>query len=248
MRATLSLLLCVVGCSGSSSPSEAKPEPVDAGPPTVSAQDCTTRCAAKAQACGAPAAQAGTICGSICNTAITEAQAACLEAKTCSDLVAAAGQGGTISTICPGPEADPSTTAPSSVPAELTIATAIPANYVVDHTSEGTMRSSLFNVGGRPLFVPAPELGHLPELTKRSEVTVVSPPRNGCDSPINVTISATQLSVSTSGVDVLPETKCADFIDAIATRGATFTLTKVPWPGTTETSTVTIVLKRLSKS
>lgn len=243
----LSFLAVVLACSSSSAekPSAA---PADAGPPTVSPEACSSRCVAKAQACGAPAAQAGGTCASMCTMAVTEAQAACLEAKSCSDLIAAAAQRATLSTICPGPEAAPGTAAgPTSVPADLTIATGIPADYVVEHTNAGSMRSSLFNVGGPPLFVPAPELGHVPTLAGRSDVNVVSPPRNGCESVFNVTITEAQLSVSTSAVDVLPDTKCADFIDAVAAGGATLKLRHVAWEGSPETSTVTIELRRLSK-
>jgi hypothetical protein len=235
--------LPILACSSSHATAEA---PADAGPPTVTSEACATRCAAKAETCGAPAAQAGTTCASMCTSAITETQAACLEAKTCAELIAAASQGGTVSTICPGPEPVPGAApGPTSVPDALTVATGIPANYVVDHTNAGAMRSSLFNVAGPPLLVPAPTDGHLPSVAEGRDVTVLSPPRNGCESVINVTLSATQLAVSTSGVDLVPDTKCADFIDAIAAEGLTLKLRHVPWKGSTETSTVTVALRRL---
>lgn len=217
----------------------------DAGPPTVSAEACRGRCAAKVEACGAPSAQAGTICRTICAAAITEGQAACLEARSCTDLVAAASQRATLGTICPVAEpASGETAGPISVPAEITIAAVIPAGYVVDHTNAGAMRSSLFNVAGPALVVPTLPAGHLPSVARRGELVVVSPPRNGCESAINVTLTATQVAVSTSGVDLLPETKCADFIDAVAEHGVTLTLRDVPWDGSAERSTVTVVLRR----
>lgn len=238
--------LCFLVACASSAEATPSAAPVDAGPPTVSAEECTTRCTAKAEACGAPSAQAGTICAQMCTAAVTEAQAACLEGKSCADLISAASQGSTLTSICGGPEPGTNTAlGPTTVPAELTLATGIPAGYVVDHSNAGGMRSSLFNVAGPPVAVPTLTLGQFPELTGRNDIEVVSPPRNGCESVVNVTISATQLAVSTSGVDVLPETKCADFLNAIASQGATLKVKRVTWKGSTETSKVTIVLKKL---
>lgn len=250
MRALSLFWLLPVAVACSSSESAAPSAPVDAGPPTVTTEACTTRCVAKAQACGAPAAQAGQTCASVCVNAVTEAQAACLEAKSCSDLISAAASGSpSISTICPGLEAAPiEVVGPTSVPATVTIATAIPSDYLVNHTNAGMLRSSLFNVAGVPLFIPASMAAYLPLVAERTELTVESPPRNGCESVFNVTVTARQLAVSTSGVDTLPDTKCADFIDAVAAQGATLTLKNVPWKASTETSTVTIVLRKLSSN
>lgn len=243
----LAFVVVAVACASSAETTPGSPA-VDAGPPTVSPEACGTRCVAKAQSCGAPATQAGQICASICATAVTEAQAACLEGKSCVDLIAAGG-GATLSTICPGLDPAPaSPSGPTSVPSQLTIAAAIPDGYLVRRTDAGSMRSSLFNIAGPPIFLPAPGGGALPSLAKRVDATVLSPPRNGCESIFNVTISATQLAVSTSGVDVLPDTKCADFIDAVAARGVTLTFDRVAWSGSTETSTVTVVLRRLSSN
>lgn len=246
MRVVVCLLPFVVACS---SGSDHKNAPVDAGPPTVSPQACSTRCVAKAQSCGAPAAQAAPLCAPKCAIAITEAQATCLEEKTCAELIAA-GQGASLSTLCPGldPVQTAPITGPTVVPAALTIATAIPSGYsVVTHTDAGELRSSLFNVAGPPQFAPAPEAGHFPSLANSANITVVSPPRNGCDSVFNVTIDAQQLAVSTSAVDTLPDTKCAAFLDAIAAQGLTLTIAKAPWEGSTETSTVTIALRRVAR-
>lgn len=245
----------VVGCLFSlslavacSSGSDHAKEPVDAGPPTVSPQACSTRCVAKAASCGASAAQASPLCGSMCSMAVTEAQAACLEGKTCAELIAS-GQGVSFSTLCPGldPVQSAPIAGPTVVPPELTIATAIPSAYsVVTHDDAGQLRSSLFNVAGPPQFAPQPEAGHFPSLANSATITVVSPPRNGCDSVFNVTINARELAVSTSAVDTLPDTKCAAFMDAIAAQGLTLRVEKAPWAGSTETSTVTIALRRVA--
>ncbi|MBX3231908.1 MAG: hypothetical protein KIT84_12080 [Labilithrix sp.] len=248
----VAVVLAVFAACSDDEPATATPEANegDAGPLTVSPAACKGRCEAKAAECNAPSAQAELICAQICNAAVTEGQAQCLEATSCGDLVGVASRGGALASICPlfgdasagtvGP-----TEPPAFVPPAVTIAAAIPPGYVATHTTAGTMLSSLFNVAGPPSFSTPLPPGHFPLLQHpRVDATVVSPPRSGCASKINVTIDATTLAVSTSGVDVSPSTTCAAFIDAIAAEGLTLTLEDVPWANTEERSTVTIALRK----
>jgi len=76
----LSLLtLTLLACGASSSPGAPDASSAPGG-------ECTTRCATKAQSCGAPAARAAQECAALCPKVTTPAKLLCLESTSCSEL------------------------------------------------------------------------------------------------------------------------------------------------------------------
>lgn len=223
--------------------------------PAISASDCNTRCGDKLEQCGATATQAAQGCSETCSGSISEAQASCLEAKSCDQLEALAA-GATIDTLCAKgtstTSSSSSTTSSgtsgnptSTIPTSITITATIPSDYESLHTMTDGKIASLFNVAPKPTFDPEPPPGSYPDIFNATDVTLDSPDRTAgaCGtSKFSFVLNASQLGVMISGVDTLPATACASFTDHLA-KGATLTLKNVTWPNSSVKSTVKIVLK-----
>lgn len=90
----LALLSLAFGCSDSASTS---PDAASSTP-----ADCSTRCTAKAQTCGAPATQATQACATLCPKVTSGAQLTCLEGSSCADLTKVFQSTGTVCGIGSG--------------------------------------------------------------------------------------------------------------------------------------------------
>ncbi|MBN9159528.1 MAG: hypothetical protein BGO98_28640 [Myxococcales bacterium 68-20] len=99
MRSVLAISLLLVACSSSSSSdstSSSSGGSSSGGGTPVSAADCNERCKPKATECGAPEEQIAGYCANLCQSA-TQEQLACLEQKTCGQLL----QAGSAEAACP---------------------------------------------------------------------------------------------------------------------------------------------------
>lgn len=133
-------------------------------------------------------------------------------------------------------------------PDTLTISATLPSkDDATIHTKSDDKIASLFNVAPKPSFDPDTDINasFLPLLDKAGAMTLDSPDREGgaCgDAKFQFALNASQISVSIAGVDTLPDTACARFVDDLAS-GAEFTFTDVPWANSSKKTTVKIVLQ-----
>lgn len=231
--------------------------------PKLDTAACNSRCTAKiVTECGAPSDQGTQGCSETCTSGVTEAQATCLEAASCTEL--AKLQSGGIDALCPsssgsssggtsGSTSGQSSSGQSSsggtndTPTNLTITGTIPSDGAVIHTTTSGKVASLFNVAPKPTFSPDVQInsGHLPQLDKAGKVTLNSPtrPAGACGtSQFSFVLNSSQIGVQIAGTDTLPATDCATFTDNLA-KGTTITLTDVPWLNSSVKATVKIVLE-----
>lgn len=230
--------------------------------PKIDNAECQARCGSKFETCNAPPSSVEQGCAMLCTGGITEAQAMCLEAKSCDELERYAG-GASIDDICPkssGGSSSGSSSSSSSggssssgnskddTPENLTITGKIPSGYKVTHTESEGRIASAFTVAPEPTFDPDVQISglHLPLLDKAESVTVDSPkrPTGACgDAEFSFALNASQIGVSLVGVDEVGSAACASFTDSLA-KGATFTLKGVPWNNSSVKATVKIVLEK----
>ena len=227
------------------------------GDTTLSSSECTSRCSAKLNTCDELKSQASAGCSQLCTGSVTAGQATCLEDKTCSELLEAFGEGKDLDALCPKGSTNSSSGSTSGgtssgstntdTPTNLTITATIPSDYEAIHKKTGDSIASIFNVAPKPTFSPAVQItaSHLPQLDKAESVTLDSPerPAGACGTAkFSFVLNSSQIGVQISGADVLPETSCATFTDALA-KGATLTLKGVPWLNSSVKATVKIVLE-----
>src|SRR5687768_16537773 len=99
--------------------------------PTVTAQQCNSRCQTKMTTCEAPSNVVTQGCGQLCGNTLTEAQLSCLEGKTCETIAKAE----TFDLLCPGGSTSSSSSSGSStsssgggaLPTALTVSGTFPS-------------------------------------------------------------------------------------------------------------------------
>jgi hypothetical protein len=222
------------------------------GSPTISTADCTSRCAAKSSACGAPSESAQQACTQLCSEPRTEAQLTCLEGKDCGSLARTED----FDTLCPAGGAGSSTSSSSSstssssssgssgtptnnLPTTLTI-TGHFGTVKATHVKQDLTLVSFLSVAPPPTFSPS-KPSTLPDLADKGiTASITSPSPGACKARISYVLNSNQIGVMIEGTETLPATDCATFTDAVAKEGFKATLSNVPYPGGTPKATVTV--------
>ncbi len=218
--------------------------------PALTPAACQSRCATKSETCGATAAQSTQACTQLCADTISESQARCLEAASCTSLANAdrvadvcpatsAGTSGGTSGDSSGTSGKPASTPPTT----LKISGTIPSGTKATHVKDGTTLASTISVGPEPTL--SPETTFAPNLSDKGVVATVNSPSLGtCKQRPTYTFNNSQIGVVFIGTETLPEAACAKFADDFASGGFKATLTNVPYTNSTIKGTVTIELTR----
>jgi hypothetical protein len=210
--------------------------------PAITAAECTNRCKTKLDACGAPAAQTEQGCTQVCSNSVTEAQAACFEAKDCEQLAAVE----TIDEICPRSSGGSSGSSGSSgtsggLPTELTIKGNFGDVEPFRGTQDGKVVSTL-SVAPKPKFSPS-QPSSLPKISASGvTVTVTSPDPGNCKPDMSFTLNTNEIGVNIVGADTPPATDCVAFVNSVASNGFKATFKDVPYPNSSTKATVNVDL------
>ena len=219
------------------------------GSPTLSTAECSTRCKAKLGACGAPSSQSEQGCAQLCGGSITEAQATCFENADCEDIAAAES----VDDLCPKSSGSSGTSGSSGssgssgtnggLPTSLTITGRFGSVKAIHVKGDDDDIASNINVAPEPSFDPS-QPSTLPNVAGEGvSAKIESPDPGNCKANISYVLSLSQVGVSVTGVDALPDTDCVTFTDEIASDGIKATLTNVPYPNSSTKATVRIDLK-----
>ena len=218
------------------------------GTATVPAAECKTRCAAKIEKCGAPAAQTEVKCTQFCGPGLTGDQLECVEKKSCAEL----DEVESADDVCPRQSSSGGTSGTSSggtsggssgLPTSLTIEGRFGTGRTPSHTNAGGSVVSVLQVAATDPSID-PEPSTLPNLASKDiSVSVASPDPGDCEATITFTLNGSEISMNVEGTDEGGARDCEDFTDAIAADGFEATLSNVPYPNGTTKATVLLDLK-----
>jgi hypothetical protein len=228
------------GGAGASSSSSSS----GAGDPLADPSICTKTCEDKLVACKVPPADAERGCESFCASSPTTKELACVDGATCNDLLSAGSLdalcGGTSSSSSGGSSSGGSSSGGSSSggsssggtskPTSMKI-TAKVGNAKATHilSSDEKKIISAISIGGPPSFSPS-KPSELPNVTKPKSFSVSSPSLGECKPNVAFTLNGSQVAVTVTATDVLPDADCAKWTDAIASSGLEVSLDDVPYP------------------
>jgi hypothetical protein len=245
---SLAGLVVLAACSSdsSSSPNDnASSSGTSGTTPTVTVAACKSRCSAKLDGCGAPAAQSESRCTQLCGPGLSESQVTCLEGKGCEELKGSKSA----EELCPTGSGSTSGGTSSSgstsggLPTSLTITGKFGTGRDATHTMAGGKVVSIAGIrADNPTL--GPETSTLPNLAGTGiSVKVDSPAVGGCAAKFTFTLNSAEVSVDAEGTDEGAAKDCGNFTDDIMATGFKATLSNVPYPNGSTKATVKLDLK-----
>lgn len=220
--------------------------------PLADESTCTTTCEKKLEGCDIGPSDAANACASFCATPRTTRQLACLDDASCRALLASesleelcastsssssggSSSGGSSSGgSSSGGSSSGNVSKPATVKISAKVGTVKPTHLL---SSDQKKIISALSMGGAPSFSPS-KPSELPNVTKPKSVTVSSPSLGSCKPNMAFTLNGSQVAVTLTATDILPETDCAKWTDEIAASGLEVSLDDVPYPngGTADVS------------
>lgn len=209
--------------------------------PVADESTCTQTCEDKLESCDVPPSDASSACASFCGRSPTTKQLACVDAASCSKLLSSASFeelcGATTSSSSGGSSSGGSssggstsssggTSKPTSVKITAKFGT-VKATHIL--SGDKTKIISAISLGGPPSFSPS-KPSELPNVTKPKSVSVSSPSLGSCKPNMAYSLNGSQVAVTITATDTLPESDCATWTDEIASSGLEVSLDDVPYP------------------
>ena len=129
------------------------------------------------------------------------------------------------------------------LPTSLTVTGSFGSVKAIHVKGDNNEIASNINVAPEPSFDPE-QPSTLPNVAAEGVTAKVESPSLGnCKPNINYVLSLSQVGVSGTGTETLPDTDCVTFTDKVASDGIKATLTNVPYPNSSTKATVKIDLK-----
>lgn len=190
-----------------------------AGVPTMTCTGACERC--ESIACGCKDGTMTAICA--CSSDI------CADASACGSLYSASefcrdhgGVADSKSEDPADPKPDPGSSNPTKGPTRLTI-----RGSFDDVKPQHAGGASLVTLIAAPSFTPTTT--SLPDLTKATVSSIVSPAKLGCSPKITFTLNRGQIGAQVMATDTGTSKSCATFVDKVAAGGLQATLTNAAY-------------------